>query len=307
MALAGRLCFETGASFEGLLFGAPLDGRHAWGEVVFNTCMTGYQEVMTDPSYAGQIVVMTYPMIGNYGCRASYMESDRIHCRAFVVRDLSDVAGHPLAERTLDAELRHHGVPGLTDVDTRSITRQIRSTGSVRAVLSSSEVISEAAQVELCRQLPGLSEQDLVAQVSQRDLWNRWVQPLPSELASREEGLDGTQRCKGRLRVVCLDLGIKRNQLRALASRGVEVITVRHNASLQEILDRRPDGIVISNGPGDPAQLEQQANLARGVLERAIPLLGICLGHQVIARAIGATTSRLPFGHHGANHSVREE
>ncbi len=307
MALAGRLCFETGASFEGLLFGAPLDGRHAWGEVVFNTCMTGYQEVMTDPSYAGQIVVMTYPMIGNYGCRASYMESDRIHCRAFVVRDLSDVAGHPLAERTLDAELRHHGVPGLTDVDTRSITRQIRSTGSVRAVLASSEVISEAAQVELCRQLPGLSEQDLVAQVSQRDLWNRWVQPLPSELASREEGLDGTQRCKGRLRVVCLDLGIKRNQLRALASRGVEVITVRHNASLQEILDRRPDGIVISNGPGDPAQLEQQANLARGVLERAIPLLGICLGHQVIARAIGATTSRLPFGHHGANHSVREE
>jgi carbamoyl-phosphate synthase large subunit len=304
MPLAGRLCLETGAAFDGILFGAPLESWHAWGEVVFNTCMTGYQEIASDPSYAGQIVVMTYPMIGNYGCRDDSMESGRFHCRALVVRDISDLAGHGRAQRTLEEEMREHGVPGLTEVDTRALTRHIRSHGSVRAVLAPADGMKLSEQLDLCQTLPSLSDQNLVAHVSQTQPWTKWRELLAPEIAVPPQF---RSRDGGRMRIVCLDLGIKRNQLRALASRGVDLIVMRHDALLEQLLNQRPQGVIISNGPGDPAQLPAQVSLVRQLLSIGVPILGICLGHQILGQAIGGTTSRLPFGHHGGNHPVKDE
>jgi carbamoyl-phosphate synthase large subunit len=303
VARAGSLCLETGANFEGLLFGAPVVSGGAWGDVVFNTCMTGYQEIAGDPSYAGQVVVMTYPMIGNYGCRDAFMESGRFHCRALVVRDLSSTGDHAQAQRTLDEEMHIHGVPGLTGVDTRALTRHIRSHGSVRGILMPTGDMSQTARVELCRRLPRLEDQDLVSQVTQQEATVHWSETLPAEL----RGSDTSHGRNGRLRIVCLDLGIKRNQLRALAARGAEVITLRHDSALECVLSARPDGVVISNGPGDPATLPDQVGLVRRLLEQRIPLLGICLGHQILGQAAGGSTSRLPFGHHGGNHPVQDQ
>ncbi len=301
----GRLALESGAVFEGTLFGAPLSPATS-GEVVFNTCMTGYQEVCTDPSYSGQIVVMTHPLIGNYGVRDDHAESGRMHCRALVVRELSAVVGHAAAHRSLDAELRRHGVPGLRGIDTRALTRHLRERGTLRGVIAVASAMTAEEQVALARRAPWVSDRDLVAEVSQAEPWAAWEEPLPPELelGVRLSGMAG--RFAG-LRIVTVDLGLKRNQLRALRSRGAEVITVRHDADLDAVMRHRPHGVVLSNGPGDPARLGGPVRLARDLLERRIPLLGICLGHQVIGLAAGATTSRLRFGHHGGNHPVRDE
>ncbi|HEV3310329.1 MAG TPA: carbamoyl-phosphate synthase large subunit, partial [Chloroflexota bacterium] len=303
---SGRLCLETGEVFDGVLFGSDPGHGHAWGEIVFNTCMTGYQEIASDPSYAGQMVVMTYPMIGNYGCRDDAMESSRFHLRALVVRQLSPTPIRASAERTLVAELEAHDIPCLSGVDTRALTRRIRSHGSVRAVLARADAMSAEEQIALVRRTPTVSDQDLVAQVSQPEPWKHWSGALPPELDWPVTHAIRADRFRGCV-VVCLDLGVKRNQLRALASRGVHVVTVRHDSTLEDILALKPDGIVLSNGPGDPASLPAQVEVVRRAIETGIPLLGICLGHQVLARAIGGSTSRLPFGHHGGNHPVRNE
>jgi carbamoyl-phosphate synthase large subunit len=303
--LPGRLALESGAVFEGRLFGGPLSPATS-GEVVFNTCMTGYQEVSTDPSYAGQMVVMTHPLIGNYGVRDDHAESGRVHCRALIVRELSEYVGHPAAHRSLDAELRRHDVPGLCGVDTRALTRHLRERGTLRGVLARAEAMSAAEQVELARRAPWVSDRDLVAEVSQSEPWARWDEPLPVEL-ERGVRLAGGVGSRPGLRIVALDLGIKRNQLRALRSRGCEVISVRHDADLEAVLRHQPRGVVLSNGPGDPSRLTGPVRLARDLLERGVPILGICLGHQVLGQAAGATTSRLRFGHHGGNHPVRDE
>ncbi len=301
----GRLALELGAVFEGLLFGAPLNPATS-GEVVFNTCMTGYQEVCTDPSYAGQMVVMTHPLIGNYGVRDDHAESARMHCRALIVRELSERVGHAAAHRSLDEELRRYGVPGLRGVDTRSLTRHLRERGTLRGVIAIALSMSPEEQVELARRAPWVSDRDLVAEVSQTEPWTRWDEPLSAELELGVRLAGSVGRFAG-LRIVTLDLGLKRNQLRALRSRGVEVITVRHDADLDFVMSHRPDGVVLSNGPGDPSRLPGAVRLAAALLERRLPILGICLGHQVLGQAAGATTSRLRFGHHGGNHPVRDQ
>jgi carbamoyl-phosphate synthase large subunit len=301
----GRLALESGAVHEGWLFGAPVTPATS-GEVVFNTCMAGYQEICTDPSYAGQMVVMTYPLIGNYGVRDDHAESGRMHCRALIVRELSEWVGHGAADRSLDEELRRQGVPGLRGVDTRALTRHLRDRGTLRGVLALADALTPEAQVELARRAPWVSDRDLVAEVSQTEPWSRWEEPLCAELERGVLRSGGVGRFRG-LRIVTVDLGLKRNQLRALTSRGAEVITVRHDADLEAVMRHRPQGVVLSNGPGDPSRLPGQVQLARRLLELGVPILGICLGHQVLGQAAGATTSRLGFGHHGGNHPVRDE
>ncbi len=301
--VAGRLALESGAVFDGWLFGAHLQAGR--GEVVFNTCMAGYQEVISDPSYAGQIVVMTNPLIGNYGCRDDTAESYRVHCRALVVRELSRDAGHARAERTLDEELRRWNVPGLCGVDTRALTRHLRDHGTLRGVIAPSASMSAAEQVDEARRAPTVTDQDLVAEVGHERPVFEWTEPLDATLARVVE-LAGTLDAFTGVRVVVIDLGVKYNQLRALRSRGADVVVLRHDAALDDVLAQRPDGVLLSNGPGDPVRLDGAVELTRSLLERRIPLLGICLGHQVLGRAIGATTSRLPFGHHGGNHPVRD-
>jgi carbamoyl-phosphate synthase large subunit len=287
-----------------VLFGAPLD--HAQnGEVVFNTCMSGYQEVITDPSYAGQVVVMTYPLIGNYGCRDDTAESSRVQCRALVVRELSADIGHARGERTLEEELRRNGIPGLREVDTRSLTRHLRDHGTLRGVIAASSELSVAEQVEMARSAPFVSDEDLVGMVSIDEPFRPFTEPLDPTL-HRGVVLSGSEQTGRGLRVVVLDYGVKLNQVRALCSRGAEVILVRQDARIDDVLRHEPDGIVLSNGPGDPSRLPHAVQLCRDLLDRRVPLLGICLGHQILGQAAGASTSRLGFGHHGGNHPVRD-
>jgi carbamoyl-phosphate synthase large subunit len=302
--LRGRLALESGATYEGILFGAPLE--HAQnGEVVFNTCMTGYQEVITDPSYAGQVVVMTYPLIGNYGCRDDTAESDRVQCRALVVRELSADIGHPRGERTLEEELRRKGIPGLRGVDTRALTRHLRDHGTLRGVIAAASAMTAAEQVEAARSAPFVSDEDLVGMVSIDEPWRAFTEPLDVTL-HRGVMLAGSENAWTGTRVVVVDYGVKLNQVRALRSRGAEVILVRQDASIEDVLRHDPHGVVLSNGPGDPSRLPHAVQLCRDLLERRMPLLGICLGHQILGQAAGASTSRLGFGHHGGNHPVRD-
>src|ERR1035437_6128219 len=303
--LRGRLALESGAVHEGGLFGAPLSPATS-GEVVFNTCMIGYQEICTDPLYAGQMAVMTYSLVGNYGVRDDHAESGRMHCRALIVRQLSERVGHAAAHRSLAEAPRRHGVPGLRGVDTRALTRHLRARGTLRGVLAVATALAPEAQVDLARRDPWVSDRDLVAEVSQAEPWRRWEEPLSIELELGVLRSGGVGRFRG-VRIVTVDLGLKRNQLRALTSRGAEVITGRHDADLDQVMGHGPHGVVLSNGPGDPSRLPGQVQLARRLLERGVPILGICLGRQVLARAAGATTSRLGFGHHGGNHPVRDE
>ncbi|HEY4868996.1 MAG TPA: glutamine-hydrolyzing carbamoyl-phosphate synthase small subunit, partial [Candidatus Dormibacteraeota bacterium] len=300
----GILALESGATFEGTLFAAPLRGS-SHGEVVFNTCMTGYQEVITDPSYAGQVVVMTYPLIGNYGCRDDTAESYRAHCRALVVRELSADVGHARAERSLEEELSRFGITGLTGVDTRALTRHLRDHGTLRGVIGAADDATADELVAAARAAPFVSDEDLVAEVSLTQPWERFTERLDPSL---QRGLEvaGSVDSYAGTRVVVVDYGVKRNQLRALCSRGVDVIVVRQDARLADVMRHDPHGVVLSNGPGDPSRLPHAVDLCRELLERRVPLLGICLGHQILGQAAGASTSRLKFGHHGGNHPVRD-
>jgi carbamoyl-phosphate synthase large subunit len=300
----GRLALESGATYGGTLFGAALEHAHN-GEVVFNTCMTGYQEVITDPSYAGQVVVMTYPLIGNYGCRDDTAESARVQCRALVVRELSADIGHARGERTLEEELRRNGIPGLRGVDTRALTRHLRDHGTLRGIIAASSAMSPSEQVDAARSAPFVSDEDLVGMVSIDEPWRPYAEPLDPTL-HRGVVLSGSENAWRGVRVVVLDYGVKLNQVRALCSRGAEVILVRQDARIEDVLRHDPHGVVLSNGPGDPSRLPHAVQLCRDLLERRVPLLGICLGHQILGQAAGASTSRLGFGHHGGNHPVRD-
>ena len=306
MGEPGRLVLESGAVFSGTWIGAqaapgtPL----GFGEVVFNTCMTGYQEVCTDPSYAGQLLVFTQPLIGNVGAAQVDMESSRAWCRGVVVAECSPTAPHWQAQSTFGAWLREQGVPGLERVDTRALTRHLRDHGTLRGVIAPASAGTVEELAELARSCPSVSEQDLVAEVSCATT-ERWEEPMHQALR-RGAGLGATRGRAGEgLRIAVLDLGVKRNTLRSLVSRGAEVFVLPHSASLQDFGALHPDGIVLSNGPGDPARLGPQVELVRLLVQR-YPVLAICLGHQLVGRAIGGTTSRLPFGHHGGNHPVQD-
>ena len=294
------LVLEDGRAFAGRAFGADVLGE---GEVVFNTAMTGYQEILTDPSYAGQMLCMTYPLQGNYGVRAADAESARPWARAFIVRWLAERPSHHSSEATLHDYLAEHGIPGISGIDTRALTRHLRTNGALRAVVSheadppGAERLRELAR--LARRVQPLEQQDLVAQVSRRQV-EEWTDGLPPELKGRGRRADG----RG-LTIAVVDYGVKHNMLRSLRERGCRVLVLPHTATLDEVLGVEADGLLLSNGPGDPAVLPGPVELARQAIDR-LPLFGICLGHQLLGQAIGGTTSRLPFGHHGANHPVKD-
>jgi carbamoyl-phosphate synthase large subunit len=293
------LVLEDGRAFVGAALGADAVGE---GEVVFNTAMTGYQEVLTDPSYAGQMVCMTYPLQGNYGVRDADAESARPWARALVVRWACPSPSHHSSEASLDDYLRRWGVPAIADIDTRALTRHIRAHGALRAVLVHEESAPSRTRLDelaiAARRVTPLAEQDLVAQTS-RTRQEEWLDAMPQELRP-PSGADG-----GGLLIAVIDYGVKSNILRSLRERGCRVVVLPHTATWADVRSLGADGLVLSNGPGDPAVLDAPVQLAREALGQ-IPLFGICLGHQIIGRAAGATTSRLPYGHHGANHPVKD-
>jgi carbamoyl-phosphate synthase small subunit len=279
----GLLVLADGTTFEGELIGAPADGGAASGEVVFNTVLSGYQEVLSDPSYAGQIITFTYPHIGNYGTTAADDESRRPFARGVVVRDLARRASSWRATDGLDAYLRRHGVPGIAGVDTRRLTRHIREAGAMPGAFGDAdEVALKAAAVAE----PGTDGIDLVATVT-------CAEPYTVAAAAA-----GPVR-----RIVAYDFGIKHAILRHLAAVG-EVTVVPASTPAADVLAREPDGVFLSNGPGDPAAVRHAADAIAGLLGE-VPVFGICLGHQLLAVALGASTHKLPFGHHGGNHPVR--
>ena len=290
-----RLVLADGRVFEGAGVGAP--GR-ATGEVVFNTAMTGYQEALTDTSYRGQILTMTYPMQGNYGINQLDSESARVQVRGFVVREMTDLPSHWQSRGTLDAYLAAAGIPGIAEIDTRALTQHLRTRGVVMGTITRDETANDA-QARL-RGEPEYGTQDYVAEVS-TDAPYEFIDGLAGEF----EGAPAAGQAPG-AHVVVLDLGVKRNIMRMLRRRGCSVTTVPHATSAEEILGLQPGGVVLSPGPGDPMLLDHVVTTARGLVGR-VPIMGICLGHQVLGRVFGARTYKLKFGHRGANHPVRDE
>ncbi len=297
------LALENGTWYRGTAAGATGVAR---GEVVFNTSMTGYQEVLTDPSYTGQIVTMTCPQIGNYGVAAEDVESRGPQVAGFVVRDASPIASNWRSTGTLREYLTEHGVVAITGVDTRALTRMLRTAGVMRGVIGTGHVDPEAlvAEAKLVAPMKG---RDLVCTVSCTEPydWPRagaagdWLEP---------EGFrPAPQRHADRpLLIAAYDYGLKRNILRRLAAHGCQVRVFPATAPSSELLAIEPDGIFLSNGPGDPAPLNYATHNAQTLLEADVPVFGICLGHQVLARAMGGITYKLKFGHRGANHPVKQ-
>jgi carbamoyl-phosphate synthase small subunit len=277
------LALEDGTVFAGIAFGAPVS---AGGDLVVNTSQTGYQEVCTDPSYAGQVVVMTYPLIGNYGRLIDDDQSLRPWLRGLVVANATAAVLDDA--RQLAALLRTNGIPAIAGVDTRALARHMRTHGSLRCVITAPGEVDPAAAIEAARAVPRWEDQDFVRQVS------------PAAVVEYGDGSEG-----GPL-VAIVDLGLKSNIVRSLRRRGARVRVLPHTASAADVLTPGVEGIVLSPGPGDPARLGEQVALARDIIDDGRPLLGICLGHQIVGRAAGADTTRLRFGHHGANHPVRD-
>jgi carbamoyl-phosphate synthase small subunit len=297
----GRLALEDGTVAVGRCFGARLDDPGAAGEVVFNTALCGYQEVVTDPSYRGQIVVMTAPEIGNVGWNREDLESERPAAAAFVVRQRSPIVSNWRAEVSLEEALERAGIMGLEGVDTRALTRRLREGGTMRGLVTSAPQsrVSDAELVALVRKTPGLDGRDLVQEVTcpERYQWEEGSWRHPSE---------GSSRRPLRHHVVAYDFGIKRNILRKLVDVGCRVTVVPATTSASEVLRLGPDGIFLSNGPGDPAAVTYAAESCRTLVESGLPLFGICLGHQLLGLALGGKTYKLKFGHHGANQPVMD-
>ncbi len=269
------------------------------GEVVFNTALTGYQEILTDPSYARQIVTLTYPHIGNYGVNAEDCESASIHAAGLVIRDLPLLASNFRSEQTLDAYLRAGNVLGLADIDTRKLTRILREKGAQAGCLMAGDHLDADAAVAKARAFPGLAGMDLAQVVSAQKAysWREGEWQLGTGFAQPE---------KFRFKVVAYDFGVKRNILRMLASRGCDLTVVPAKTPAAEVLAMEPDGVFLSNGPGDPEPCDYAVAAIRTFLDKKLPTFGICLGHQLMALAAGGKTLKMKFGHHGANHPVKD-
>ncbi|MFZ5597938.1 MAG: glutamine-hydrolyzing carbamoyl-phosphate synthase small subunit [Bacillota bacterium] len=274
------LALEDGTFFMGKAFGSKVE---CWGEVVFNTGMTGYQEILTDPSYCGQIVVMTYPLIGNYGINREDFESRKSYVRGFVVKEECDHPSNWRASYRVSDFLFRQGVPGISGIDTRALTRHLRSFGTMRGVISS-DGTDPAALVEKARNCPHLTGQKMVPEVSTRETY-------------RIEG-DGK-------RVVLIDFGSKLNIIRHLQMRRCDIYVVPAETGAGEIMALEPDGVLLSNGPGDPVDVPYAAETVRELAGR-VPIFGICLGHQIMSLAMGAKTYKMKFGHRGSNHPVKD-
>ncbi|MGA1823972.1 MAG: glutamine-hydrolyzing carbamoyl-phosphate synthase small subunit [bacterium] len=287
------LLLEDGTVFEGTSFGAR--GQRC-GEVVFNTSMTGYQEILSDPSYNEQIITMTYPLIGNYGTNNSDWESRKLFVHGFIVKECCDYPSNWRNKGSLGDYLKDNNIVGLEGIDTRKLVKHIRTKGAMRGIISSTELNITALQKELDT-YPGLVGRDIVKNVTTPApyMWDRGVIDLLSGRESKPES---------KYTVVAVDYGIKQNILRLLVSHGCTVHVVRADTSAADILALSPDGLFLSNGPGDPSAATYAVNTVKELLG-TVPIFGICLGHQILARALGGTTYKLKFGHRGANHPVK--
>ena len=288
------LALEDGTVFEGRGFGARKD---ATGEVVFNTAITGYQEIFTDPSYAGQIVVLTNPQIGNYGANGYDREAGRPHIEGLVVREFSSIASNWQSEETAGQFLSEYGVPVAAEIDTRALVRHLRTRGVMRGVISTEQRTREEL-VARAKNVPSMTGLDLATRVSTKERYN-WDQPV--EPVSASEPVPEVHAPE--FHVVAYDYGIKRNILRRLTQIGARVTVVPAGTTSEDVLALNPDGVFLSNGPGDPEPLAFQTQQVRKLIGKK-PVFGICLGHQILGLALGAKTYKLKFGHRGANHPV---
>jgi carbamoyl-phosphate synthase small subunit len=278
------LALEDGVTFRGRSWAAEGEST---GEMVFNTSMTGYQEVLTDPSYAGQIVCMTYPLIGNYGVNSEDEESSRPWVEGFVVREAARIASSWRARETLDAYLKRWNVVAIEGIDTRALVRHIRDKGAMRACLSTQDLDADGL-ISKARQSPSMENRELASVVTTGK---------PYEVKA-----EGDER----FHVVCYDFGVKRNSLRELAARGCRITVVPSATSSAEVLALKPDGIFLSNGPGDPASMDREVEQIRNLVQADVPTFGICFGHQLLGRAFGGKTFKLVFGHRGGNQPVQD-
>jgi carbamoyl-phosphate synthase small subunit len=290
------LALADGTVFHGVGVGAH---GLAAGEVVFNTAMTGYQEILTDPSYARQIVTLTYPHVGNYGTNPVDVESDRIHAAGLIVRDVPRLASNWRSTEPLGDYLARHGVVGLAGIDTRRLTRVLRERGAQNGCIAAGPDLDVDAAIAAARAFPGLKGMDLARVVTRR---------APVEWTQGTWDLDARawRRVEPRFDVVAYDFGIKHNILRMLADRGCRIRVVPAETPADEVLALKPDGVFLSNGPGDPEPCTYAIDAIRAFIAARIPLFGICLGHQLLGLAAGARTLKMKFGHHGANHPVQD-
>ena len=308
MSITAILALEDGSVFKGTAIGAA---GQAVGEVVFNTSMTGYQEILTDPSYANQIVTLTYPHVGSYGTTSEDEESRGIFAKGLVIRDLPLIASNFRSEKALDEYLKEHNILGIADIDTRRLTRILREKGSLSGCivaveasdsasdLSSDEQVQSA--IATAKDFPGLKGMDLAKEVTTQEnySWTEtdWV---------LGKGYGQLAKADVKFKVVAYDYGVKRNILRLLAERGCDLTVVPAQTPASEVLAMNPDGIFLSNGPGDPEPCTYAIEAIKEILETDIPVFGICLGHQLLALASGAQTVKMPHGHHGGNHPVQD-
>ena len=294
-ATPALLALADGSVFRGISIGAE---TATVGEVVFNTAMTGYQEILTDPSYSRQMVTLTYPHIGNTGSNPEDIESDAVHAAALIIRDLPLRTSNFRSTRTLTDYLRDAGTPGIAGIDTRRLTRILRDTGAQNGCLMAGR-IDEAEAVARAREFPGLVGMDLAQVVSCTKPYD-WTQ------TEWRLGQGFGAQSSPRFHVVAYDFGVKHNILRMLAERGCRLTVVPAKTPVEDVLALKPDGVFLSNGPGDPAPCDYAIAAIRSVLDKRIPTFGICLGHQLMALAVGAKTLKMKFGHHGANHPVQD-
>jgi len=287
------LLLEDGTVFKGQSFGAKAT---SCGEVVFNTAMTGYQEILTDPSYYEQIVTMTYPLIGNYGTNKDDVESRKIYASGFIVKENCDYPSNWRSKNSLSDYLKANNIVGLEDIDTRALVKHIRTEGAMRGIISSEEFGISKLKQKLSR-YPGLVDRDIVKDVTVKKPYH-WDKAVVNVLTAKED------KPPVKYKVVAFDYGIKQNILRLLRSHGCDVWVVPAKTSAKEVLLRKPDGVFLSNGPGDPGPIHYAINEIRKLLGK-VPVFGICLGHQLLGLALGGKSYKLKFGHHGANHPVK--
>ncbi|KXO07626.1 Carbamoyl-phosphate synthase small chain [Moritella sp. JT01] len=297
MSNIALLVLEDGTVFRGVSIGAE---GHSVGEVVFNTSMTGYQEILTDPSYSRQIVTLTYPHIGNTGTNDEDAESSEVHACGLIIRDLPLVTSNFRNQQSLTDYLKERNVVGIADIDTRKLTRILREKGAQAGCIIAGDNLDEAKALELAKAFPGLKGMDLAKEVTVKESyeWNQGSWTLMGGLPA-----DATD---SRFHVVAYDYGVKRNILRMLVDRGCRITVVPAQTTAKEVLALNPDGVFLSNGPGDPEPCDYAIAAIKEILTTDIPVFGICLGHQLLALASGAKTLKMKFGHHGANHPVKD-
>ncbi|EPF1140059.1 glutamine-hydrolyzing carbamoyl-phosphate synthase small subunit [Yersinia enterocolitica] len=299
MIKSALLVLEDGTQFHGRAIGA--EGT-AVGEVVFNTSMTGYQEILTDPSYSRQIVTLTYPHIGNVGTNASDEESSAVHAQGLVIRDLPLIASNYRNEEGLSKYLKRHNIVAIADIDTRKLTRLLREKGAQNGCIIVGDLSDAALALEKAKAFPGLKGMDLAKEVTTKEVY-QWLQgswTLEGDLLAAKQPEDLP------FHVVAYDYGVKRNILRMLVDRGCRLTIVPAQTPAEDVLKLNPDGIFLSNGPGDPEPCDYAIAAIKRFLETDIPVFGICLGHQLLALASGAKTVKMKFGHHGGNHPVKD-